>query len=178
MSSTLDDAVRHVLPALNLRPDGFRVPSGFVERALRRGRPSTYSLNDVTRQLVFIGEIADADPDAAAQAALVALGEVARDACTGLVVAWSDPGGDVRAAAFDVGGGTRALTGCSWLPPDAWPEPMIDASRSGDELSRTTRCCGPRSRNTKASCSATRGTVWSLRSRPRGALSTRLLRPS
>ena len=48
----LEEAVRRVLPALNLTPSQFRLDPGFVRRAERSGKPRFYVLNSVEKRLV------------------------------------------------------------------------------------------------------------------------------
>ena len=137
-----DRVVRHVLPALNLDPEGFRAPRGFLDRARRRPRPSALALSGVDRQLVYVGTLESADPEVAASLALrLAVGSLgaAAEACEQLLVAWTDADGRMCAAGFFLAGeeGVPVLLGSSWTPPDAWPEPMIDATASGDALIET-----------------------------------------
>src|SRR5215218_2514994 len=136
----VEEAVRQVLPALNLRSDQFQLDRGFLARAQRSGSPRSDALRGVTDLFVFVGSRATTDPEADAQGiateALTSLSSGARAVCQRLVVSWTAPDDRVFAAAFNVSpdGTAGPLLGSSWSPPDTWPEPMIDASKSGDDI--------------------------------------------
>jgi TIR domain len=135
----VEAAVRRVLPAVNLDPGGFALDRGFIARAQRSERYLGSALNNMSCQFVFAGLRADAE---AAQAEIIAadvlasLSQPTLAVCERLVVAWVDSGGVVLAAAYTVlpSGKLGKLLGCSWSDPEAWPEPMIDISKTGDEL--------------------------------------------
>jgi hypothetical protein len=133
-------AVRQVLPAVNLDPADFKLDRGFVARAQRSNRYLGTTLNDIHHQFVFIGLRAATDPseavDSLASDALESLPESVRAVCESLVVAWVDASDQVFAAALSVSSSGRVgkLCASSWSPPDAWPEPMIDLSKSEDEM--------------------------------------------
>lgn len=118
-TSDVEKAVRVVLPALNLRPDQFRLDRGFLLRALRSGQPRAIALNGVADQFVFVGMRAIADPEAVwedlAAEALASVDSRSRGVCERLVVGWADPNGGVFAAAFLVSpeGGRGRLLGSS-----------------------------------------------------------------
>ncbi len=135
----LEAIVRSVLPALNLDPASFSLDRGFLARARRSGKPRVLAFNGLKKQLVFVGTRAAGDPnamvDAIATEALVALAPEARAACEGLAVAWSNPDGQLFAAAFLLSsqGAAKQPSGMSWSAPEDWPDPMIDVSRTPDE---------------------------------------------
>ena len=52
----LEDAVRKVLLAVNLRPEGFGLDAGFLQRALRSGQPRVVNLNSPARLFAYLGE--------------------------------------------------------------------------------------------------------------------------
>src|SRR5215212_4630491 len=78
----VEEAVRHVLPALNLRPDTFHLDRGFLARAQQSGAPRSSTLNRMENLLVFVGSRATTDPEAGAQSiateALASLSSEAR----------------------------------------------------------------------------------------------------
>jgi len=138
-TADLEKAVRRVLLALNLEPDGFRLDRGFLARAQRTGQARAVAINGVADQFVFMGFRESTDPEVSVEGmaaeALASLGRYARTSCERLVVGWADPRGQVFAAAFVVSpeGENGRLVGSSWTEPEIWPEPMIDASKSGDD---------------------------------------------
>jgi TIR domain len=136
----VEGAVRRVLPALNFDPASFEFDRGFPARARRRAKPSVLVVNDLANQLVFVGTIPTTDPDAVVERVagkgLTALSDSSRRACERLMVAWEDPDRGAFAAAFSVtpDGGVGQLLGSSWHPPESWPDPMIDVSKSHDQV--------------------------------------------
>lgn len=140
VTADLEKAVQWVLPALNLEPKSFKLDPGFLARAQRSQKPRMVAFNDISEQFVFLGSRVTADPDSIAESraaeALASLGEEARACCESLVVGWSDSDDKVFAAAFLVLPGEKQtqLIASSWTPPDSWREPMIDASKSGEEM--------------------------------------------
>jgi TIR domain len=139
-TADLEKAVRRVLPALNFDPHGFQLDRGFLARARHTGQPRAVVINKVTDQFVFVGFRTIANPEAVvenmAAEALAFLGRDARIICERLIVGWADPRSQVFAAAFVVSaeGGNGRLVGSSWTEPETWPEPMIDYSKSGDDM--------------------------------------------
>jgi hypothetical protein len=135
----VEAAVRLVLPAVNVDPAGFALDRGFIARALRSRGYLGSAVNSMTCQFVFAGLRADAghaQADRIAADVLASLPPATLAVCETLVVAWVDSAGLVLAAAYTVlsSGKLGKLLGCSWSDPETWPEPMIDASKSGDEL--------------------------------------------
>ena len=139
-TSDVERAVRLVLPALDLEPAGFRLDRGFVSRAERSRGYLGSAVNRIECQFVFIGLRAAADPaqelDSVVADALAWLPDPVRTVCESLVIAWVDSGGAVFAAALDVSASDKParLLGSSWAAPEAWPEPTIDAAKSGEEI--------------------------------------------
>jgi hypothetical protein len=135
----LEDAVRKVLPAVNLRPEGFELDAGFLQRALRSGQARVVNMNSPARLFVYLGEHGSHDPQAGveglASEALATLTDYARQCCEHLVVGWNNTQGQVFAAAFAVApdGRSGALTASSWTNPETWREPMIDISKPADD---------------------------------------------
>ena len=135
----VEAAVRLVLPAVNLDPAGFTLDRGFIARAQRSQKYLGSAVNSMACQFVFAGLCADGEPaqaDRIAANVLASLPPATLRACETLVVAWSNSAGVVLAAAYTVlsSGKLGKLLGCSWSDPATWPEPMIDASKSDDEL--------------------------------------------
>lgn len=139
-SKDIENAVRKVLPAVNLRPEGFKLDAGFLQRALRSGEPRVINLDSIARLFVYLGERGSQEPQAvvegAAPEALAALTDYARQSCKHLMVGWNNPQGRVFVAAFTVkpDGRSGALMGSSWTNPETWPEPMIDIGKSPDDV--------------------------------------------
>ena len=131
-------AVRRVLPALNFRPDSSQLDAGTMRRARRRP-PWTLSLSGVQKLLIYVGIMpagsGDLAAERAASSALDALTAAARADCEALLVAWEDPAGQPYAAAYAVTSDHRVgrLLGASWIDPNAWRDPMADASKPVDE---------------------------------------------
>jgi hypothetical protein len=131
LDEVVQRAVRRVLIALNLRPDGFEIERGFVQRALLRGAPRVLILSGVQNQMVFVGRQAgevDAIVQEVSQKALHALPERARAVCAGLVVAWLNDADQAFAAVFAIGE-TGEIARCraqSWRPPEEWAPPLVD----------------------------------------------------
>src|SRR2546423_1800096 len=123
-TNDLEKAVRWVLPALNLDPDGFQLDRGFLARAQRTSTPRAVTIKEVTDQFVFVGLRTIADPEAVVESmAVEALAFLRRDThtiCERLVVGWSDSRGQAFAAAFVVSGegGNGRLLGSSWTEPE------------------------------------------------------------
>lgn len=135
-TTTLEEAVRQVLPALNLNPNQFKLDLGFVARTQRSTMPRALSLNAIEKQLVFLATRTTENPDAVvASIGAEALAFLpSREFCDRLVVAWTDFQDKSYAAAFKVSdSGTLTLLGASWSAPETWNEPMIDASQSPRE---------------------------------------------
>jgi hypothetical protein len=130
----LERAVRSVVPALNLEPKDFRLPDNFVRRAQRLEKPRPLSLNGIARQLVYLGTVDKTGYELLAQRAVELLTRPLRDACEHLIVAWADTSGRASAAAFEMSsqGELGPLLAMSWLPPEEWPEPMIDFAGAGE----------------------------------------------
>ena len=135
----VEAAVRLVLPAVNLDPAGFALDRGFIARAQRSRSYLGSAVNSMACQFVFAGLRADGEPaqaDRVAADVLASLPPATLAVCETLVVAWADSAGGVLAAAYTVLSSAKLgkLVGCSWSDPETWPEPMIDASKSADEL--------------------------------------------
>src|SRR5438552_13924024 len=97
----LEDAVRKVLPAVNLSPELFKLDAGFLQRALRSGEPRVVNLERAARLFAYLGERGSRDPQAGveglASEALAMLTDYARQCCEHLVVGWNNPQGQVFA---------------------------------------------------------------------------------
>lgn len=125
-------AARRVLPALNFEPRSLGGLTSFFSRAQRRVGPSVLALEGIESLLVFVGTVETAAEDFAAEAGergLAALTEATRAACRQLIVAWEDRTRHGAAAAFvlDKAGNPGSPLGTSWLAPESWPTPMVDA---------------------------------------------------
>jgi hypothetical protein len=135
----LQQAIRDVLPALNFQPGQFELDRGFLLRAARRDGPSVLTIDGVADQMVFLGRRTTIDHDEDVERlGREAVGVVARgrgNAAKRMIVAWFDDDGNAFAAAFVLSaeGGLGDLLGSSWSPPDSWPTPAPNASKSVDE---------------------------------------------
>ncbi|WP_413988043.1 toll/interleukin-1 receptor domain-containing protein [Labrys okinawensis] len=138
-TAELEAIIRKMLPALNLRPENFRLEPGLLDRARERGKPLVMAITGVGQVLAFVGRCEAADPDSAASQAagraLAAMSKAAREACHHLIVSWEDAADKLFAAAFVLGEECtpEARIAWSWAPPEAWPEAMIDLTRAAPE---------------------------------------------
>ena len=138
--TSLEDVVRHVVPALGLVPGSLEIPRGAVARAERGRRAAVVALGGMEYQLVVLHPILPDRPDPRAirrlgDEGLAALPDAARRACTGLVVAWRVSPSAFRAAAFTSPEGehTGDSIASSWVEPGDWPTPMFDIGDPAEE---------------------------------------------
>jgi len=132
-AKAVETVIRRLLPALNFKPESLGGLTSFVARARRRAGPSVLAFDGVENLLVFLGTVEAAPEKFAAKAGeqgLATLTQPTRAACRRLLVAWEDrtQHGAAVAFALDAAGNPGSLLGASWLAPESWPTPMVDAA--------------------------------------------------